>query len=79
MPATERAPRRRELADALVAREPADEAHDERIVRDPVPRARRPPDGVGAGRKPPEFLKDGDIMETEVEGIGRLRNRIVKR
>ena len=24
-----------------------------------------------------EFLKPGDTMETEVEGIGKLRNRIV--
>jgi 2-keto-4-pentenoate hydratase/2-oxohepta-3-ene-1,7-dioic acid hydratase in catechol pathway len=35
------------------------------------------PDGVGFARTPPEFLKAGDVMETEVEGIGRLRNRIV--
>jgi 2-keto-4-pentenoate hydratase/2-oxohepta-3-ene-1,7-dioic acid hydratase in catechol pathway len=35
------------------------------------------PDGVGFARTPPEFLRDGDVMETEVEGIGVLRNRIV--
>ncbi len=35
------------------------------------------PDGVGFARTPPEFLKPGDLMETEVEGIGTLRNRIV--
>jgi 2-keto-4-pentenoate hydratase/2-oxohepta-3-ene-1,7-dioic acid hydratase in catechol pathway len=35
------------------------------------------PDGVGFARTPPEFLKPGDVMETEVQGIGRLRNRIV--
>ncbi len=35
------------------------------------------PDGVGFARTPPEFLKPGDVMETEVEGIGLLRNRIV--
>ena len=35
------------------------------------------PDGVGFARKPPEFLKPGDVMETEVEHIGKLRNRIV--
>ena len=34
------------------------------------------PDGVGFARTPPEFLQDGDIMETEVEGIGTMRNRI---
>jgi 2-keto-4-pentenoate hydratase/2-oxohepta-3-ene-1,7-dioic acid hydratase in catechol pathway len=35
------------------------------------------PDGVGFARKPPEYLKPGDVMETEVRGIGLLRNRIV--
>ena len=35
------------------------------------------PDGVGFARTPPEFLKPGDLLETEVEGIGVLRNRMV--
>jgi 2-keto-4-pentenoate hydratase/2-oxohepta-3-ene-1,7-dioic acid hydratase in catechol pathway len=35
------------------------------------------PDGVGFARTPPEFLQPGDVMETEVEGIGTMRNRIV--
>ncbi len=35
------------------------------------------PDGVGAFAKPPQFLKPGDIMETEVEGIGVMRNEFV--
>jgi 2-keto-4-pentenoate hydratase/2-oxohepta-3-ene-1,7-dioic acid hydratase in catechol pathway len=35
------------------------------------------PEGVGIGRTPPEFLQNGDVVETEVEGIGVLRNRIV--
>ena len=35
------------------------------------------PDGVGFARTPPEFLEPGDVMETEVERIGILRNRIV--
>jgi 2-keto-4-pentenoate hydratase/2-oxohepta-3-ene-1,7-dioic acid hydratase in catechol pathway len=35
------------------------------------------PDGVGFARKPPEYLRPGDVMETEVEGVGKLRNRIV--
>jgi 2-keto-4-pentenoate hydratase/2-oxohepta-3-ene-1,7-dioic acid hydratase in catechol pathway len=34
------------------------------------------PEGVGFGRTPPEYLGDGDVMETEVEGIGVMRNRI---
>lgn len=35
------------------------------------------PEGVGFGRTPPEFLKDGDVVETEIEGIGVMRNRVV--
>jgi 2-keto-4-pentenoate hydratase/2-oxohepta-3-ene-1,7-dioic acid hydratase in catechol pathway len=35
------------------------------------------PSGVGFARTPPEFLHPGDVMETEVEGIGALRNRVV--
>ena len=34
------------------------------------------PSGVGFARKPPEFLKVGDVMEAEVEKIGILRNTI---
>src|SRR5262249_14958829 len=34
------------------------------------------PSGVGRHRKPPEALKAGDIMETEIVGLGLLRNRI---
>jgi acylpyruvate hydrolase len=39
------------------------------------------PRGVAAGRKPdqtPWWLKPGDIVEAEVENIGRLKNRIVE-
>jgi len=36
------------------------------------------PAGVGHARTPPEFLRSGDVMETEIEGIGVLRNRIVQ-
>jgi 2-keto-4-pentenoate hydratase/2-oxohepta-3-ene-1,7-dioic acid hydratase in catechol pathway len=35
------------------------------------------PDGVGFARTPPEFLQPGDVMETEIEGIGLLRNNVV--
>ena len=35
------------------------------------------PSGVGFARKPPEFLKAGDVMETEIAGIGLLRNEVV--
>lgn len=34
------------------------------------------PPGVGFARKPPEFLKPGDVMETEIAGLGTLRNVI---
>jgi 2-keto-4-pentenoate hydratase/2-oxohepta-3-ene-1,7-dioic acid hydratase in catechol pathway len=34
------------------------------------------PSGVGFARKPPEFLKVGDVMEAEVERIGVLRNPV---
>lgn len=34
------------------------------------------PAGVGFARKPPEYLKPGDVLESEVEGIGVLRNPV---
>jgi 2-keto-4-pentenoate hydratase/2-oxohepta-3-ene-1,7-dioic acid hydratase in catechol pathway len=34
------------------------------------------PEGVGFARTPPEFMKSGDLLETEIEGIGVLRNPI---
>jgi 2-keto-4-pentenoate hydratase/2-oxohepta-3-ene-1,7-dioic acid hydratase in catechol pathway len=36
------------------------------------------PDGVGAARKPPVFLKHGDVMTVEVEGLGQLTNKCVE-
>lgn len=35
------------------------------------------PEGVGLGRKPPLWLKPGDVVEVEISGIGVLRNPIV--
>ena len=35
------------------------------------------PEGVGFARTPPEFLQPGDVMESEIDGIGRLRNVVV--
>jgi 2-keto-4-pentenoate hydratase/2-oxohepta-3-ene-1,7-dioic acid hydratase in catechol pathway len=35
------------------------------------------PAGVGFARKPPLFMKAGDVCEVEVQGIGVLRNPIV--
>jgi 2-keto-4-pentenoate hydratase/2-oxohepta-3-ene-1,7-dioic acid hydratase in catechol pathway len=36
------------------------------------------PEGVGMGRKPPVYLKAGDVVEVEVEGIGVLRNPVIE-
>jgi 2,4-didehydro-3-deoxy-L-rhamnonate hydrolase len=35
------------------------------------------PGGVGVARKPPRFLQPGNTLETWIEGIGTIRNRIV--
>jgi 2-keto-4-pentenoate hydratase/2-oxohepta-3-ene-1,7-dioic acid hydratase in catechol pathway len=37
------------------------------------------PEGVGFARKPPEFLKDGDVVECEVGSIGVLSNPVATR
>ena len=31
------------------------------------------PPGVGMGMKPPQFLRDGDVVELEIAGLGRQR------
>ncbi|MBI1878704.1 MAG: fumarylacetoacetate hydrolase family protein [Chloroflexi bacterium] len=33
------------------------------------------PDGVGAYRESPVFMKNGDVMVVEVDRVGRLLNR----
>ncbi len=35
------------------------------------------PSGVGVFRKPPVFMKVGDVAEVEIEGLGVLRNAVV--
>jgi 2-keto-4-pentenoate hydratase/2-oxohepta-3-ene-1,7-dioic acid hydratase in catechol pathway len=35
------------------------------------------PAGVGAVRKPPRFLKPGDVVTSHIEGIGTIRNRML--
>ena len=35
------------------------------------------PAGVGVARHPPVYLRPGDVVETEIEGLGTLRNRCV--
>ncbi|MGZ4531940.1 MAG: fumarylacetoacetate hydrolase family protein [Mycobacteriaceae bacterium] len=34
------------------------------------------PGGVGVARHPQRFLEDGDVVETEIAGIGKLRNTV---
>ena len=34
------------------------------------------PAGVGDGRRPPVYLRDGDVVRTWIEGIGELVNRV---
>ena len=35
------------------------------------------PPGVGLGLKPPIYLKEGDVVELGIEGLGRQRQRVV--
>jgi acylpyruvate hydrolase len=35
------------------------------------------PGGVGLARKPPVWMKEGDVCEVEIEGLGTLSNPIV--
>ncbi len=37
------------------------------------------PSGVGFSRVPPQFLKPGDVVEAEVQGIGVIRNPVVEK
>lgn len=32
--------------------------------------------GVGFKRNPPEFLRDGDVVEVEIAGVGKISNRV---
>ena len=34
------------------------------------------PEGVGVGMTPPTFLKPGDVVRCEVEGVGAIENRV---
>jgi 2-keto-4-pentenoate hydratase/2-oxohepta-3-ene-1,7-dioic acid hydratase in catechol pathway len=35
------------------------------------------PPGVGVAQKPPHFLKAGDVVTAEIEGLGTLRQEVV--
>lgn len=34
------------------------------------------PSGVAMGMKEPAWLKDGDVVEVEIEELGRIRNKM---
>jgi acylpyruvate hydrolase len=36
------------------------------------------PSGIGVTRTPPLFLQDGDVVEVEIERIGRIRNPVMR-
>lgn len=36
------------------------------------------PPGVGFSRKPPRFLQEGDVVEVEIERVGKIANRVVR-
>lgn len=36
------------------------------------------PAGVGVAMEPPQFLEAGDIVEIEISGLGKLKNRVVE-
>jgi hypothetical protein len=36
----------------------------------------RRPQGVGMGRKPQLWLKDGDVVEVSLEGVGSCVNKV---
>ncbi|MHC5003228.1 MAG: fumarylacetoacetate hydrolase family protein, partial [Planctomycetota bacterium] len=36
------------------------------------------PAGVGAGRTPPRWLRPGDVVEVQIEGVGILKNGVAR-
>ena len=44
----------------------------------PVANVTGTPPGVGMARKPPLFLKGGDVVEIEIDKLGVLRNPVVQ-
>jgi hypothetical protein len=45
-------------------------------ARDVALKQRVRPEGVGYAMQPPQVLKDGDVVDIEIEGIGRLSNPV---
>jgi 2-keto-4-pentenoate hydratase/2-oxohepta-3-ene-1,7-dioic acid hydratase in catechol pathway len=36
------------------------------------------PEGVGVGMQPPQFLRAGDVVRCEIDGIGAIENRVIR-
>ena len=36
------------------------------------------PEGVGVGMQPPTFLKAGDVVRCEIDGLGAIENRVAE-
>jgi 2,4-diketo-3-deoxy-L-fuconate hydrolase len=36
------------------------------------------PPGVGQGKKPPKFLKAGDVVSLGIEGLGEQRSKVAR-
>ena len=36
------------------------------------------PSGVGDARKPPIYLKNGDVVEITIDGVGTLTNKVAE-
>ena len=36
------------------------------------------PPGVGMGKNPPQYLKEGDLVNLKVEGLGEQKQKVVK-
>ncbi len=34
------------------------------------------PEGVGVGMEPQQFLKPGDVVRCEIDGVGAIENRV---
>jgi 2,4-didehydro-3-deoxy-L-rhamnonate hydrolase len=34
------------------------------------------PSGVGMAREPKRFLRPGDVLESEIEGVGKMRTEL---
>ena len=66
--------------DMLIHDDPGDHRVSARCSRRSSPGdiiATGTPDGIGAKRNPPVWMKAGDVLEVEISSIGTLRSRVV--